>query len=264
MQDWYYHAPGQGRIGPISAEKIRQHYRERRIDRETLVWREGMREWRPIDQLIDALGLIGVEPDTSLPPPMPAKVPSLSVAETVSSPHGPPMTARTTSASPPKSRVSGCLITAIVVGIVGVMLVAILAAIALPAYNDYVKRAKAQQSGAAVTAEFDAQRMSEYDAHVRRRLDQAMRADYPKEQICPDEFEFESLEVREPTDFGMFAFQQIKPKTGQCAYQIGFQQFGPDVDGKHAVYEVSLNNNEVVVTCSSAELAAAFKPPGCG
>ena len=69
MTDWYYHAPGQGRVGPLTAERMQQLYRDRVIVRDTLAWHEGLREWQPLDRLIEELGLTGVQPDLSKPPP---------------------------------------------------------------------------------------------------------------------------------------------------------------------------------------------------
>ena len=39
MTDWYYHAPGQGRVGPLTAEQMQQRYRDRVIVRDTLAAR---------------------------------------------------------------------------------------------------------------------------------------------------------------------------------------------------------------------------------
>jgi uncharacterized RDD family membrane protein YckC len=45
---WYYVDRQQQRQGPVAAEMIREAYRTRRIDGESLVWREGMGEWQPL------------------------------------------------------------------------------------------------------------------------------------------------------------------------------------------------------------------------
>ena len=57
----------------------------------------------------------------------------------------PPLPPRT-AAPPPKKRMHGCLIALIVALCLMVPVVGILAAIAIPAYNDYVARAKVAQA----------------------------------------------------------------------------------------------------------------------
>src|SRR3546814_9669471 len=57
MTDWYYHDPAQGRVGPLSAEQVRARYVDRRIQRDTLAWHAGAREWQPLDRFSDELQL---------------------------------------------------------------------------------------------------------------------------------------------------------------------------------------------------------------
>ena len=71
MEQWYYHAPGRGRVGPLDAQAMRDAFRHRDIDRDTLVWRAGLPEWQPLARVVDALGLEGVQPEAHLPPPLP-------------------------------------------------------------------------------------------------------------------------------------------------------------------------------------------------
>ena len=80
MSDWYYHAPGQGRVGPLSADEMRARYRDRRITRDMLAWHDGLREWQPVERLIEELGLSGIEQDRSRPPPVPPTRPSAANA----------------------------------------------------------------------------------------------------------------------------------------------------------------------------------------
>lgn len=135
--NWYYHAPGEGRTGPYSADEIRTRYRERRIQRDTLVWREGLPEWQPLERVADEVDLYSVTPDASLPPPLPAAAPVAMAPAHAAAAH------RTGArAQPERKRMSGCLIALIVLAVLAIPTVAILAAIALPAYNDYVQRSK--------------------------------------------------------------------------------------------------------------------------
>src|SRR5687768_6933461 len=72
MIDWYYHDPGEGRIGPLSAEELRKRFQDRRIQRDTLVWHHGLREWQPLERMAADIGLETLQVDTSRPPPLPA------------------------------------------------------------------------------------------------------------------------------------------------------------------------------------------------
>ena len=271
MTDWYYHEPGQGRIGPLSADEMRTRYRERRIARNTLAWHEGLREWQPVERLIEELGLSGVEPDASLPPPVPVR-PAAATAS-----HAGPM--RTT--VPPPSNRSGCLIAAVVVGIVGLVLLAMLAAIALPAYQGYVERSKAAQTGQVAspdpslqqtapqkTDRFDATRMAETDLLGRELVTVAMREFYAVNgNVCPDSLEFEKIMVRAPryqgNENGWFAIDPANPDGSQCAYAVSFLGLGPEVLGKTLRYEVNIAADEVSIVCRNDTLPPGFLPPRC-
>ncbi|RPE79833.1 RDD family protein [Vulcaniibacterium tengchongense] len=57
MNDWYYHVPGQGRVGPLPADAVRERYRRGEIDRDTLAWHPGVRDWQPLDRFSEQLEL---------------------------------------------------------------------------------------------------------------------------------------------------------------------------------------------------------------
>jgi GYF domain 2 len=273
MTDWYYHEPGQGRVGPLSADEMRQRYRQRRIARDTLAWHEGLREWQPVERLIEELGLSGVKPDASLPPP----VPSRPAAATAS--HAGPMRA---AAQPPSNR-TGCIIAAIVIAVLGLFAVGILAAIALPAYQDYVKRSKAAQQGQAAPPDasslpqkapqkihtFDAERMAKTDALARELVTVAMREFYAANgNVCPDTFEFERVQVRYPRyqgneDDGWFGIDPAQPNGSQCAYSVRFFGLGPEVLDKTLRYEVNISGDEVAIVCRNQTLPSGYLPPHC-
>ncbi|MEO8366367.1 MAG: pilin [Pseudoxanthomonas sp.] len=128
MSDWYYSAGNEQRQGPLSSDDLVAQFRYGRIGLDTLVWRDGQSQWQPLGSFAAELGLAN-SAGAPLPPPLPASRPG-----------------STTYASPvqaaPKSGLSGCMIALIVVAALAVPLVAILAAIAIPAYQDYVLRAK--------------------------------------------------------------------------------------------------------------------------
>ena len=134
MSQWFYAEGNRERRGPISDEDIIELFQSRRIDEDTLIWREGAGDWRPLREFASELGL------------------DIAQAAPMAAPAGPPslppglQTIHTTPAAPPRQGMSGCAIAGIIAAAVGVILIAILgilAAIAMPAYQDYVLRSKA-------------------------------------------------------------------------------------------------------------------------
>lgn len=106
---WYYVDRQQQRQGPVGPGTVAAAVARGEADDASLVWRDGLAEWQPLASLRAELGL----PPAAPPPP------------------------------PAKSN-SGCLIAAAIVVGGGFFLVAvggILAAIAVPAYQDYLGRA---------------------------------------------------------------------------------------------------------------------------
>lgn len=269
MTDWYYHAPGQGRVGPLAADEMRKLYRERRIARDTLAWHEGLREWQPLERLIEELGLTGVQPDTSVPPPVPQR-PAAATAS-----HAGPMRG----AAPPPSNRAGCIIAAVVIGVIGLVLLAIVAAIALPAYQSYVERSKAAQAGkgaqpdvsapAAKVYSFDAGRMERTDALARELVTAAMREFYVANgNTCPATYEFEKMMVRYPRyqgseEDGWFGIDAARPQSGQCAYEVRFYGLGPEVQDKTVQYDVNIAGEEVAIYCRNNTIPAGYAPPRC-
>ena len=126
MSDWYYADPNAQRQGPLPAETLRGLFQSGRMSLDTLVWRDGMAQWRPLSEFAGELGLLGLT-SAAMPPPLPS---------------GPPAHAAYPVSKPPKSGLSGCLVAVIVCALLAIPVAAILAAIALPAYQDYTQRAK--------------------------------------------------------------------------------------------------------------------------
>ncbi len=128
MNQWYY-AEGSQRHGPLPGTDIVGLFHAARITSDTLVWREGAGQWRPLREFAGELGLgelPAAPPSPAMPPP----------------PMHPPAA---TAPQPPKPKLSGCALTAIIGAAALVVLVpilAILAAIALPAYQQYTLRSK--------------------------------------------------------------------------------------------------------------------------
>ena len=128
MSDWYYSAGNDQRQGPLSSDDLVAQFRHGRIGLDTLVWRDGQAQWQPLGDFAAELGLAN-STGTPLPPPLPSSRPA-------------PAAYTSAAQSAPKSGLSGCMIALIVVAALAVPMVAILAAIAIPAYQDYALRAR--------------------------------------------------------------------------------------------------------------------------
>ncbi len=140
MTQWYFADGNRHRQGPVSAEALADACRAGRINGRTLVWRDGLAEWRPLAEFIGELGLAGLD-SPQQPPPLP------------------PVAATVPAASPARSGGSGMsrgsIVALAVVGgllFIAVPVIAIVAAIALPAYQDYTLRAKSASAIAALAA----------------------------------------------------------------------------------------------------------------
>ena len=152
MSEWF-HAEGSRQVGPVSAEDMGELFRGNRIGLDTLVWREGLPAWQPLRTVVDELGLTAVPAATAAAnvPPLPPLPPGSPPAPPSSA--APYAGARALPMQAQKKPLSGCAMTAVIGGAALLVLVpvcAILAAIALPAYNDYTIRAKVAHSVAAL------------------------------------------------------------------------------------------------------------------
>lgn len=82
MSTWYYAGAERQQLGPVSTDELKQFFHSERIGLETLVWRDGMLHWRPLQELAQQLGLLeaiaATETASALPqvgPPPIASVP---------------------------------------------------------------------------------------------------------------------------------------------------------------------------------------------
>jgi type IV pilus assembly protein PilA len=251
MADWYYHDAAQGRVGPLSAEDLQARYRERRIQRDTLVWRDGLREWQPLDRVSEELGLDGIQQDTAKPPPLPPGGPIGMNANTAYA--GPAAGAggvRTdVRYSPqPKRGMSGCLIAVIVLAVLALPVLGILAAIALPAYQDYTLRAKAMQSINEVS-------------QIKLAIAEHMAVNGGD---CPSNGDDG---FGDPEDYATATTAQIKIGTmqgGHCAIELELRGIGERVDGKTIWFEaIPQDGGGLQWDCSGGDLPAIYRPSTC-
>lgn len=288
MTNWYYHDPAQGRVGPTDADALREHFRAGRIQRDTLVWREGLREWQPLHRLSAELGL-----DPAAPPPLPpeaaAATPSpqgradftaaLDAADTprpqpaaaaaasaepaaAASPaaagaaqpqrsispadYAPAHVARRQTAPPPKRGLSGCAIALIVLAVLALPVFGILAAIALPAYQDYTHRAKLANALVQTSA---------YKTEVALF--------YAEHERCPnnDSPGFRPAAAYAGPQIASVEFGRLRD-SGQCAIQLQLRGFDrAQLDGRKIW--LSFDPASAQWTCSSDVERAALLPQAC-
>lgn len=229
--DWFYHDPGQGRLGPFSADELRNRYRDRRIQLDTLVWRDGMREWQPLDRMGEELELLSVRPDNSVPPPLPPGgfAPATSAPPSGYSPARMPA---------PRKRMSGCLIALIVCALLAVPVVGVLALIAVPAYDDYLLRSK-------VAMQIDARAPT-----IEAGVAQAMAAN----GHCPS-----SARDIGPAELDGVNFGDVD---GRCAFQLTVSGIHTDIDGRTVVF-VAPASAGGAWDCTGGDLPAKFRRPPC-
>jgi type IV pilus assembly protein PilA len=239
MGDWYYHDAARGRVGPLSAEQLRQLYRDRRVQHDTLLWREGLAEWQPLDRLSAELGLDAVVPDPSQPPPLPPGHAHAAATRDPMVPRAP--------AAAPRQGMSGCLIALIVAGVLAVPVIGILAAIAIPAYNDYTVRAKTSQ------AIFD-----QADG-----LKTAIGEYWLEQGSCPANGEGGFGEPADYVSATLAGIQIGSLDNGHCAFEMEFQNIGSLVDGETVLFEAVPDDHLIDWNCHGGSLPARYRPAQC-
>ena len=233
MTQWYYADDARNRVGPLSADELREHFRQRRLRRDSLVWCEGMVQWLPLERLALELDIDSVAQDPTLPPPLPA-------ASATAAPY-----AQASRAAAPKKGLSGCMIALIVCLVVAVPVVAILAAIAIPAYNDYVQRAKVAEAIMATAP-----------------LKLAVSEHLARDGSCPDEQSADLAAVlaqlkQHPRLSGV---RVGTLEGGHCAFEITLR--GPGAaEGKTLLFEADANAEQW--DCSGGDLPPRLRPSQC-
>ena len=111
------------RQGPVDAAAVAAAHQAGLVNDDSLVWRDGLAQWAPLRQFRDELGMgPALAPAGALPAAPPAPSPATG-----------------------DKKNNGCLLPVVILVGAGVALVAVLgivAAIALPAYQDYITRSK--------------------------------------------------------------------------------------------------------------------------
>jgi type IV pilus assembly protein PilA len=213
---WYYADRQRQQQGPVADSWLRNAFERGELPANTLVWREGMAQWLPLSQVASELGLT----IANAPPAMPENYRPRPVA-------------------PAKSG-AGCLVIGIVLAIGFVMVIGILAAIALPAYQDYTVRARV--SGAIIQSS---------------QLKAAVSEFYLNNERCPvnDDEGFGSATSYATKEVASINISSIDG--GQCAVQILFNDLGPaDTKGAEVLYTMDSNQQWT----ESSTLPAKYLP----
>ena len=224
MQQWY-HAEGSRQVGPLPVDDIVAAYHAGRITADTLVWHEGMAQWQALRTVADELGIdltVTVGAASAVPPPLPPRhgldhvAPGPRAGAPVAA-HGATPYAATAPATKPRRPLWVTLL--IIAGVGGVLLVpilAILAAIALPAYQQYTLRAKVQQAHAALYA---------------HRL--AVVSFIDSEGRCPTNDDDGFLAMEDYADGYLATVEMGHFDNGNCAIEAVLQDINADqLDGK--------------------------------
>lgn len=147
MAQWYY-AEGPGRnVGPLTTEELAACFRRGQLMLDSQVWREGMAQWQPLRSVAAELGLDATASATApMPPPLPG-APG----------HASPRPGAPAIAPAPRGMSRGTIILIICLAAIIPMLaiLGILAAIAIPAFVTYIRRAKTVEATENVSKMFD-------------------------------------------------------------------------------------------------------------
>jgi type IV pilus assembly protein PilA len=218
MASWYYVDQGNQRTGPVPAEALAEAFRQGRVGIDSLVWRDGMAEWAPLSAHLDELGLDNVRPAVA------AAVPG----------------------APPAKSNRGCLIAAAIIvggGIFLIFILAILAAIALPAYQDYLVRS--QVSMALAEVQPAKVMVSEFVAGADR---------------CPRDSE--ELGLEPPMGSMLGSMQVGSLEDGTCAIELVMASNATPATLANAVILLSLGDDGRW-TCSSDDVRESNLPASC-
>lgn len=248
MIDWYYHDPGEGRIGPLSAEELRRRFHDRRIQRDTLVWHHSLREWQPLERMAPDIGLETLQIDASRPPPLPADArapmpPSTSASAPRSTPRG--KYSRTPLRE--KKTLPTAAIVLIVAGVLGIPALLVLGSVMLSGYRDYAQRATRMGSMDGL-----ANGLKQVVGDYALRTGSCLRNDDPRVANLRNEIRQRfSADVR---------FATID---GGCAFEVAINADGMQSDGRTLRYEGYRDGNEFAWECSGGTLAEEDRPYEC-
>jgi type IV pilus assembly protein PilA len=242
MIDWYYHAPGEGRVGPFSAEELRKRFHERRLQHDTLVWHEGMREWQPLERMAEQLDLGPIRRDTSAPPPIPGNVPPAMPGSAL-----PPMTASAHSGArskytraplQQKKTLSTGAIALILVAALGIPALLVFGSMTLSSYRKYATHAQNAGQLAGIS-----QGIRDFVADYRQRTGRCLTNQDPRMTKIRDEF---SRRMSVAVSFGAI--------DDGCMFELSMIEGGKPMGSKTLRFEGHAVGDGFVWDCSGGTL----------
>jgi len=248
MIDWYYHDPGEGRIGPLSAQELRTRYQDRRIQRDTLVWHDGLREWQPLERMAPDLGLETLQVDASRPPPLPAN--AAAATASAASPAASRAISRGKYSRTPlrnKKTLPTAAIVLVVAGVLGIPAFLVLGSVMLSGYRDYAQRAT--RMGA---VDGLANGLKQVVGDYALRTGSCLRNDDPR-----------VVDVRKQIRRRFSADVRFAAIEGGCAFEVAINADGAPVDGKTLRYEGYRDGDEFAWECSGGTLPEEERPYEC-
>ncbi len=185
----------------------------------------------------------------SAPPPLP---PGASRSDQMTDAFAQRRAAAPPSSGPPKQGMSGCAIAAIigaVVLVLGVFVIAMLAAIALPAYQQYIAKSRVMEA-------LTMARAHQVDVDAYRE----------KSGVCPDnaaiglaDDEVFTLSGDNAAAPGQASLRIGEIESGHCGIELQFKNINVAVDDKTLLLESTDNG----WTCTGGTLGAQYRTPQC-
>jgi type IV pilus assembly protein PilA len=208
--DWFYADAQNQQQGPVPGSRLAELFRSGAVQQETLVWRDGLAGWVPLRSVAAQLGLIIVG---NAPPPLAAG--QRPPGGAVRSPQG-------AIVKPTGGGGAGTAVIVAVVVFVVIAFMGILAAIALPAYQQYTIRSKVTM----VLVQADSVKVSVSEFHAN-------------ENRCPksEDKGFASKDF----SFKYVSGVEIGPlkESGRCAVRLTVTGLGgSDTEGKRVLFSL--------------------------
>lgn len=245
MIDWYYHAPGEGRVGPLSADELRKRHQDRLIQRDTLVWHAGLREWQPLERVAADLGIERMPQDVSFPPPLPNASAGLPPAPIVrTAPRGKYSRAPLRE----KKTLSPGAIVVIAIAAIAIPGVMLMASVMLPAYKDYARRATSLGAIEGLSNGLK-QVVADYATRTGR---------------CPDDEDARLDQLRREirTRFSMDV--RFASAGDGCAFEVAINADGEPIDGKALRFEGRPDADDGFTwECRGGDMPEAYRPNEC-
>ncbi|KRG69349.1 pilin [Pseudoxanthomonas dokdonensis] len=246
--EWYYLDQQQRQCGPVTALALVREFHARALNLDSPVWRDGMPHWQPLRQRLGELGLPEAvanrpPPLPGTPPPLPSGIGARASAQLRAAPPTRPAAAGHHPAMHAENRTLLWVIVGIACALGLLMLLGILAAIALPAYQEYTLRAR---TAAAIT--------------VAPALQSRVESYYRQHQRCPGN-ESPGFPAAD-TALGSVASVQIgRFDNGHCGFELRLgEQRSEHLDGKALWFDLDHASGQW--TCSS-EIENRYLPARC-